>query len=246
MNEILLVIGMIVIFSSVVIMARYFGEYGLVGFMALAVIMANIAVCKQVEMFSFMLPLGNVLFSSIFLCTDIISEVHGIEHSKRAVKQVFGIAVIFVAVTQLILMFVPSELDMVQDSMVNLFTMSLRTTTASIACFFIANMADVYIFDSIKKKLPKQLWLRNNVGTILCNCLENFLFVFAAFGGILPMPAMIEAAVTGCFIETLVGICDTPFVYLGRRAAKKWQSEEESASRLTKSNLKSCADSNAL
>ena len=82
--------------------------------------------------------------------------------------------------------------------------------------FFIANMLDIYIYNKLKEKLPKKLWLRNNVATITCNCIENYFFNTLAFIGIFSLPVIISIATTTTIIEIVIAVCDTPFLYLSK------------------------------
>ena len=77
MNEILLVLSLLVIYGSVLLVYRLFGKSGLYCFTAIATITANIEVLIMVDAFGMEQTLGNILFASTFLVTDIISEVDG-------------------------------------------------------------------------------------------------------------------------------------------------------------------------
>ena len=54
----------------------------------------------------------------------------------------------------------------------------------------------------------------NNVSTILCNCLENFGFIFLAFVGIYDGATILTIAASTSIVEAIVALCDTPFLYL--------------------------------
>lgn len=80
---------------------------------------------------------------------------------------------------------------------------------------------DIAVFDKLKQMTGgKLLWLRNNVATILCNCLENFGFIYLAFLGVYTAGQCFEIAIATSVIEIIAAVCDTPFAYIGRRAAK--------------------------
>ena len=101
--------------------------------------------------------------------------------------------------------------------MKTLFGISIRTTIASMTMFFISNMLDVYLYNKLKDKFPNKLWLRNNVSTILCNCIENYFFNTLAFIGIFSIPVIISIATTTSIIEIIIALCDTPFLYLSKK-----------------------------
>ena len=55
---------------------RLFGKNGLLAFNVMATLLANIEVLLVVRAFGIEMTLGNVLFASTFLITDILSENH--------------------------------------------------------------------------------------------------------------------------------------------------------------------------
>ncbi len=216
MNIGLGVISTILCFLAVVLIDRIFKKEGLIVWVSIATIIANIVVCKTVNVLGLVSSLGNIMFASNFLATDIISEKYGKEVGRKAVLLGFVSTIIFVISTQIALVFVPDETDIVNDSMKTLFSFNLRTSVASVTMYLASNMLDIWLFDKIKQKIPEKLWLRNNVATIISNCSENFFFAFLAFAGIMDIPTILSIAFTGSIIEIIIALCDTPFLYLSK------------------------------
>ena len=210
-------IEIIVVFSLLVLIEKLFKKEGLFAWLSIATILANITVCKMIGIFNITTSLGNVLFASTFLATDIMSEKYTKEDAKKGVYLSVFSGITFIIITQLALLFVPSSDDVVNESMKTLFSVSIRTTSASMLMFFISNMLDIHIYNKLKEKFTNKLWLRNNVSTILCNCLENYFFNTLAFIGIFPMSVIISIATTTTIIEILIALCDTPFLYLSKK-----------------------------
>lgn len=207
----------VIIFSLVVFTEKLFKREGLYVWLSIAIILANITVCKMIDIFHYTTSLGNVLFASIFLATDIMSEKYSEKDAKKGVYISVFSGIIFIIVTQLTLLFIPSSEDVVHDAMKVLFTISIRTMFASMFMFFISNMLDIKLYNYLKKKIPEKMWLRNNISTILCNCIENYFFNTLAFIGIFPMSVIISIATTTTVIEIVIALCDTPFLYLSKR-----------------------------
>ena len=214
-------INIIVIFSLVVLIEKLFKKEGLYVWLSIATILANLTVCKMIGIFNITTSLGNVLFASTFLATDIMSEKYSKEDAKKGIYISLFSGITFIIVTQLTLLFIPSSDDIVNESMKTLFAISTRTIAASMFMFFISNMTDIYLYNKLKEKFPKKMWLRNNVSTILCNCIENYFFNFLAFVGIFSLPVIISIATTTTIIEIIIALCDTPFLYLSKRLSKK-------------------------
>ena len=210
-------INIIVIFSLVVLIEKLFKKEGLFAWLSIATILANLTVCKMIDVFSFTTSLGNVLFASTFLATDIMSEKYSKSDAKKGIYLSIFAGISFIIISQLTLLFIPSSDDIVNDSMKQLFNVSIRTTAASMLMFFISNMSDIYLYNKLKEKLPGKMWLRNNVSTITCNCIENYFFNTLAFIGIFPMSVIISIATTTTIIEIVIALCDTPFLYLSKK-----------------------------
>ena len=70
-NEIFGVASFIVTFILMVLMYRCFGKHGLIAWVAMGTIIANIQVIKTIHIFGISATLGNVMFASIYLATDI-------------------------------------------------------------------------------------------------------------------------------------------------------------------------------
>lgn len=224
MNVLLLFVEILCTFGTVVLANKFFGKYGLLAWVPIASILANIMTAKTVDMFGLSSTMGTVLFASTFLATDILTENYDFKFARKAVFMgMFG-TLFYIVSSQIAIRYIPSVFDYAHDSMVTIFSLSFRISVSSIIMYFIANMADVYIYDKLRKKMcGNYMWLRNNVSTILCNCLENFFFMLMAFIGTFDLQTVVIMALSTSVIEIIAGICDTPFLYL----ATKWRCKDE-------------------
>lgn len=217
MNILLGVVSLLLTFSLLIIVEKFFKKEGLFVWVSIATIIANILVCKSIGIFNITTNLGNILFASSFLVTDIMSEKYGAKESRKAI--ILGVVsqVIFVIMTQIGLLYTPAPEDLAQESMKGLFSINLRVSIASIVMYFVSNMADIYIFEKIKEKVPGKLWLRNNVSTMICNSIENYLFSFLAFAGLMDITTILSIATLASVLEIVIAACDTPFLYLSKK-----------------------------
>lgn len=218
MNNLLLVISIIGVFTALLMTKKLFGKSGLIAWIGIATILAEIGTIKQVNVLGLSGTLGNILFASNFLATDILTEDYGEKTAKKGVK--FGIfaVVLFVIIVNVMTLYIPNELDFAQDSFKTLFTFVPRICISSIVMLSIANLLDVKLYACLKRKTKgKYMWLRNNLSTILCNGIENFIFVILSFVGIYSIKDMLSIAVATTIIETIIALCDTPFLYLSKR-----------------------------
>jgi hypothetical protein len=152
----------------------------------------------------------------------MLNELHGYKESRRGVYLGLFAILSYLALSQLGLRFIPSDLDTVDGAMQTLFALSPRTCLASVSMFLLSNLLDVWLFQKLKKATGGgMLWLRNNVATCISQCVENFFFFLIAFGGFMGIPDIIELTVCVSIIEILVALCDTPFLYLAWRLGSR-------------------------
>lgn len=220
MNTVILVIEVITVFSALIALYALFGKSGVIAWVGIATVLANVITAKNADIMGMQTAIGTVMFASTFLATDILSENHGKEAAKKAVYVGLFADVMLIISTQIALWYKPSVIDYADDAMRTLFSLNLRISLASMVMYFISNLADVVIFSKLKEK-GTALWVRNNVATILCNCLENFGFIWLAFVGIYDTKTILIIAASTSVVEMVVAVLDTPFIYLARRIAKK-------------------------
>ena len=217
MNIILGIISLIITFSIIVLIEKFFKKEGLFVWISISTIIANILVCKSVDILGITTSLGNVMFASIFLATDIMSEKYSFKDSRKAIILAVVSQIVFIISTTLAVLYMPSSVDLTNDSMKTLFSINLRVSISSIVMFFASNMFDIFLFEKIKNKFPKKLWLRNNVSTIISNCLENYFFSIFAFIGIYEFTTILVMATCASVLEMIIAICDTPFLYISKK-----------------------------
>lgn len=220
MNEILFFSTVLVTFSLVVLFYRLFGKAGMVAWSAFAIVFANIAVVKCVKLFGLETTLGNVMFGTTFLVTDILSENHGKADAKKAIYAGLATLVSFVVLLQLALAFVPSERDIASRAMKDLFVLTPRICFASVSLYFLSNVFDIHLYHFIKARIPGFMWFRNNVATMTCQILQAFFFCFVSFYGVYPFRMILELSFSTALVECIVAVLDTPFLYLATRIGK--------------------------
>jgi len=217
MNTLLLIGGIIATFGTLVGVKKLLGASGVIGYMGFATIAANILICKSVNLFGMSATLGNIMFACNFLATDILTECYGVKEARKGVAFAILSVIGFMAVTQIAMLFKPNEIDIAQKSFKTLFTLTPRITLASVALFALSNYVDVNLYEFMRKKSNgRNMWLRNNVCTIVCNGAENFAFYTIAFAGVFGWNDIVSMGLTATIIEIIIALCDTPFLYLAK------------------------------
>ncbi len=223
MNELLLIGSLIVTFSLVLVFFRLFGETGLYCWTVLATIAANIEVLIVVNAFGMEQTLGNILFASTFLVTDLLSEFYGKEASNKAVNIGIACSLTFIVISQSWLHYIPTESDFAMPHIQAIFSNTPRLMLTSFVVYAICQRFDVWAYHKWWAFTTKKcgdstrfLWLRNNGSTLISQLLNTLLFTFGAFAGTYPLPTLISIAWSSYIIFIVTSLADTPVMYAAR------------------------------
>ncbi|BDQ38307.1 membrane protein [Pseudodesulfovibrio nedwellii] len=218
MNETLWILFALVDLCMVLVVYRLFGRVGLFGLMVFNLLLCNIQVLKTVELFGLTTTLGNVLYASVFLSTDLLSEFYGKKEARKGVLLGFVALVMMVGYMQIALYFQPAADDFAQPHLSALFGFMPRIALASMMAYLISQLHDVWAFHAIKQRTgEKYLWLRNNASTMVSQLFDSAIFCFIAFWGLFPTDVFMEILLSTYVIKIVVAGLDTPFIYLAKR-----------------------------
>lgn len=224
MNELILVVSLLVIYGGILLLYRIFGKQGMYLWTVIATISANIEVLIVVNAFGMEMTLGNILFASTFLVTDILSEIHGKKEAQTAVYMGIATSVAFILISQSWMLYVPNENDFVMPHIQAVFSNTPRLMIVGIVVYAIVQMFDVWAYHKWWELTSKKfgdsrrfLWLRNNGSTLLSQLLNAVLFTWGAFVGVYETGTLVSIAAASYVIFIATSLADTPFVYLARR-----------------------------
>ncbi|MBG9798806.1 queuosine precursor transporter [Brevibacillus laterosporus] len=198
---------------------RFFGKVGLYAWIGFATVLANIQVVKIVELFGFAMTLGNTMYATIYLCSDLLNEKYGQEQAKKAVWFGFFTLITTTIIMQMALKFVPHPDELAkQDALAMIFGLLPRLAIASLTSYFISQFLDVRIYTFLKKICPErnQLWIRNNGSTLISQLVDTVIFCTIAFLGELPMNIWFHILITTYLIKFVVSAASTPILYIAR------------------------------
>lgn len=203
-----------------VMLATRFGKKYLFAFSAFIIVATNATIGIQVDIFGFSLSWAVILYSMIYLITDILSEFYEKNTSyKLAISNLIVQIFFWIYIIFLSFPIEPSAGLEAHQSLKILYSIAPRITIAAIiascGAFF-----DIFIYELIMRKFrPKKgvrgtLWFRNNISTILGQTLNTVLFFTIALYGVLPN--LFQIVLFAIFMKILIALLDTPFLYLAR------------------------------
>ena len=228
MNELLLILSVVFLYSLLLLWFKLFGKIGVYCFTVFATLLANIEVLIVVKAFGIEMTLGNVLFATTFIATDILSETESKEAAKKSVNIGILTSISFMLLTSSWLLYTPSASDWAMPHISKIFSNTPRVIIASLTVYAIVQRLDVFLYHKIwnytEKKTgsrKKFLWLRNNLATITSQLVNSILYNVFAFYGTFPNNTLVTIIISTFAIAIVTSLLDTPVVYIARNIAPK-------------------------
>lgn len=210
-------------FSFFLLCYKLFGKKGLYAWIGVATVVANIQVVKTVEMFGIVMTLGNTMYVSLYLTSDLLNEKFGRDEAKRAVWFGFFTLIMTTVLMQMTLVFKPQAGDIAQSSLETIFGLMPRLALGSLTAYFISQFLDVRLYSWIRKHYParNQLWIRNNGSTMVSSFVDTLIFCSIAFIGEYSFGVWLEILFTTYIFKFVLTAAGTPFLYIARNFKHK-------------------------
>lgn len=232
-NELLLLGSVVLIYGAVLLAYRLFGTIGLYVMTAITTVLANIEVLMLIDGFGMEQTLGNVMFASTYLITDILSENEGKKCASRAVWIGVFSSLIMLLFTQYWLWYIPASTDWASAHIHTIFSTTPRMLIASFAAYILSQWFDVWFYhrlwDFTTKKIGNRsrlLWFRNNCATLIAQILNTAIFTLFAFAGWYDGKSLLSIMLSSFLVFIATSLLDTPAVYFARRMKQKgWVQE---------------------
>lgn len=224
----------IICIITMLILFKLFDANGLYIYNIVAMLAANIQVLKGVN-FSFSpepIALGTIVFSTIYITSDVINEHYGKNMAQQGVWFCFA-AQILMTLLMTIAIGYPSlnnnsnslnvgteHMLLAEQAIEVLFTPSLRLLLSSLIAFVITQLATIFIFDFFKRLTKKNiLWLRSVVSVAFSSVADTLIFSILAWKILAPNPASIRVLfftyILWSFLTYILAIIlSTPIIYI--------------------------------
>lgn len=213
-NTIIYLVWILIDLSLLLAAFTLWGRTGIIAVISATIILMNIFVLKGIRLLGLDATGGNVLYASIFLGTDIITEYYGAREARKAVFIGFFLSLLFLIASRFIILFTPAPWDRFHETMDTLFSPVWRIVIASITAYILSQNLDVITFTWLKGKFPNLLWLRNNASTWSSQIVDTALFCTIAFAGLYQMRIVAGLMLSTYLLKIVVAALDTPFIYV--------------------------------
>ncbi|WP_438347347.1 queuosine precursor transporter [Paenibacillus sp. FA6] len=209
----------VVNFSLFLLCYRLFGKKGLYAWIGVATVIANIQVTKTIDMFGIVMTLGNTMYISLYMTSDLLNEKYGHGEARKAVWFGFFTLLMTTVIMQMALIFTPQEGDFAQAPLEAIFGLMPRLALGSLTAYFVSQFLDVRLYSWIRKFYPKpeQFWIRNNGSAMISSFVDTLIFCSIAFS--IPKyswEVWLEILFTTYIIKFVLIAAGTPFLYIAR------------------------------
>ncbi|MFC6334475.1 queuosine precursor transporter [Paenibacillus septentrionalis] len=222
-------------FALFLICYRMFGRIGLYAWIGFATVIANIQVTKTIELsiasVGIIMTLGNTIYTTISMSTDMLNEKFGSQEARRAVWFGFFTLIASTIMMQMVLAFEPQETDFAHDSLQTIFGLMPRLAAGSLLAYFISQFLDVRVYGYLRKKFGarNQFWIRTNVSTGFSQLIDSLVFCTIAFAGLYTLGEWLQIVFTTYIFKFIISVLSTPVLYWARSfKLKEEQLQEQS------------------
>jgi uncharacterized integral membrane protein (TIGR00697 family) len=180
-------------------------------FFVAVLLISNIASTKVLQLGSFPLDGGTLLFPLSYIFGDILTEVYGYERSRKVIWLGF-LAALTMSLLLVIVGWLPAAADWpYQTAYEQILGFTPRLVIASLVAYTIGEFSNAYILARLKVLTHgRYLWMRTISSTLVGQGIDTVIFTVLAFAGIFPvLPLILSNYLFKCGIE----VAFTPLTY---------------------------------
>jgi len=160
---------------------------------------------------------GVLFFPISYLFGDILTEVYGYAHDRRAVWCGFA-ALAFASIMAAVVLTLPpapGEFNtQLQGGLDLVFGNTWRIVAGSMVAFWAGSLANSFVLAKLKIwSGGRHLWMRTIGSTAVGEAVDSSLFYVIAFYGLWPTDQIILVAITQYFLKTGWEVLATPLTY---------------------------------
>jgi queuosine precursor transporter len=180
---------------------------------------------RLVHIFGLDTDAGTLIFPLSFLLADLITEVYGYKHARRAIWIGFLFNMIFILYGQLVI-HLPSPSYHTNNKLFDtILACDTRIIFASTISYFTSEPLNVFLLAKLKiSSKGRFMWLRFVSSTFIASGIDSFIFGPIAFYGAMNNKNLLALILTMWFIKVAIEIFGLPFsVFLAKKLKKAEQ-----------------------
>ena len=179
---------------------------------SMALVFANWFATRLMVVHGFTTDGGTLLFPLTFIITDMIAEVYGYKHARRAIWAGFLFNVLFLMYGHFVALFPVPDYYQSGDSFDQVIATSGRIVLASLVSYLCAEPLNIYLIAKMKIWLEgRKMALRFVISTVIAAAVDTVIFSSLAFGGIVPTNELATFMLTMWVLKVAVEVVGLPF-----------------------------------
>ncbi len=191
---------------------------------ALSLLISNLAATKLIAVGPFILDGGAVLFPFAYIIGDVLTEVYGYRHARRAIWAAIGGMLVGVLVFTVVRYLPYPEMYTSQAAFDAVLGFFPRIVLASVVAFLVGEFLNSYVLAKLKvRDGGKHLWRRLVGSSVVGELFDTVVFCLVAFAGVLTGWDMLNYVVVGYLFKLGVEVVMLPLTY---RIIKKLKQAE--------------------
>lgn len=164
----------------------------------------NILALKSIDVWIFTLTTGVLVSPLVFMAQDVESEVYGYKQARKMILLAYAMNFLFTILAMLAIVIKPSASYQNQQAFATIFGTTWRIALASFAAYTTGSLVNAKIMTVNQDN--RGLFFRAISSTVVGQLLDNAIFCFGAFIGVLPINALVMMVVGATIWETLYEI----------------------------------------
>jgi queuosine precursor transporter len=177
-------------------------------------LVSDVTAGKIVDLFGLTVSATALYFPVTMIISDVLTEVYGYAHARRALWIVLGASVTAGLVYQLVMFLPPAAGFDANDAYSRVLGQVPRVLLGGWIAIFIGDTANNYVLARMKVLTRgRWLWLRTIASTFIGQGLNTVLFYVIALGGVIATDLLVASIVSGWLLKTVVEAVFTPLTY---------------------------------
>ncbi|WP_207479454.1 queuosine precursor transporter [Arenibaculum pallidiluteum] len=177
-------------------------------------LVSNVTAVKLVMVSGLVLPAAVVIFPISYIIGDVLTEVYGFARARQVIWLGFLCNLLAVAAFAVGGALPPAPFWEGQEAYQQILGSAPRILAASFMAYLAGELVNAYVLARLKVMTGgRMLWLRTIGSTLVGQLIDSAIFIGIAFAGVMPVEALVAAAVTQWLVKSAFEAVATPVTY---------------------------------
>lgn len=178
-------------------------------------LISNIVSIKLIQLGSFTVTAGIVVFPVSYIVNDIISEIWGFRKARFIIWCGFLMNLLAILIYTVSIAMPPAVFWKDQSSFTAVLQNTPRLAISSLIAYLVGSLINSMVMSKMKvKSNGKNFSLRAIVSTIFGETADSLIFITIAFVGSVPVPVLVQMILVQIVLKTLYEIIILPVTIL--------------------------------